>query len=54
MSFNREEERYQHAREYYQTIAEHTAESRWQTCMCRSCQDKREFLASKIDLESAS
>lgn len=47
---NSEEYRYRHPREAYTTIGEHTAESRWETCMCRSCQDKREKLASKIDI----
>jgi hypothetical protein len=47
--FEREEARYSHPREWYERIEEHTAESRWQTCFCRSCQDKREKLAQKID-----
>lgn len=28
----------------YEVIEVHTAESVWQTCMCRSCQDRREIL----------
>jgi hypothetical protein len=47
---NSEEYRYSHAREWYKTIEEHVAESRWQTCLCRSCQDKREKLTVKIDI----
>lgn len=49
--YDREEEKYAHPKEWYLRIEEHTAESRWQICMCRSCQDKREFLASKIEVE---
>lgn len=32
---------YIHAK--YEEVAEHTAESVWQECMCRSCQDMREL-----------
>lgn len=49
--FEREEARYSHPREWYEVIEEHTADSKWISCMCRSCQDKREFLASKIEVE---
>jgi hypothetical protein len=48
--YDRAEAKYNHPREFYAVITEHVAESRWQTCMCRSCQDKREFLASKIEV----
>lgn len=48
--FNPEEARYSHSREWYEKVEEHTAESRWESCFCRSCQDKRERLASKIDI----
>lgn len=27
----------------YEVVEEHWAESVWQTCMCRSCQDHREL-----------
>jgi hypothetical protein len=47
--FDREEERYLHPREHHTVIEEHTGESKWQTCMCRSCQDKRERLAQRVD-----
>lgn len=28
---------------WYETAGEHVAESVWQECMCRSCQDHREL-----------
>ena len=43
-----EDYRYLHGK--YAVIEEHTAVSRWETCMCRSCQDKRERLTVKIDI----
>jgi hypothetical protein len=42
--FDHEEARYTHPREWYQVIEEHTADSKWQYCMCRSCQDRRETI----------
>lgn len=36
-----EENRYTHKK--YEVVEEHKAESVWQTCMCRSCQDHREL-----------
>lgn len=49
--YDREEAKYAHPREYYLRVEEHTGDSKWQTCMCRTCQDKREFLAAKIEVE---
>lgn len=37
-----EEWRYLHPQESYREVGVHKADSRWETCMCRSCQDKRE------------
>ena len=48
-NLEREEARYSHPKEFYQDVEAHTAESRWQTCRCRSCQDKREMLATKAN-----
>jgi hypothetical protein len=48
--FEREEARYLHPIEHYTVIEEHTGESKWQTCMCRNCQDKREKLAQRVDI----
>jgi len=28
----------------YETLEAHTADSKWQFCKCRTCQDKRRFL----------
>ena len=33
-------------REYRKPFGVHTAESKWQTCRCRSCQEKRFTLES--------
>lgn len=41
-----EEHRYLH--KDYERVEEHTGDSKWQTCMCRSCQDKREGLNAKV------
>ncbi len=41
--FDSDEARYIHPREFYKEVEEHTADSVWQTCMCRSCQDHREL-----------
>ncbi len=40
--FDAEQARYIHPWDSYKGVEEHTAESVWQTCMCRSCQDCRE------------
>lgn len=39
-----EEWRYSHPKEWYKEIGEHSGDSKWQTCGCRSCQDKRQSL----------
>ena len=41
--FDHEEARYTHPKEWYKDVEEHTAESVWQNCNCRTCQDVREF-----------